>query len=74
MNLYQIKTTAYDEEDMLLVSDAPDVAIVRILEPMIHAERHEDKWLVHDDYLRAFQTALPQYQFFYYTEPHVIEL
>lgn len=74
MNLYQIKTTSYDEEDMLLVTDAPDDAIERILEPMIHAERHEDKWFDHDDYLRAFQTALPQYQFFYYTEPHVIEL
>jgi hypothetical protein len=74
MNLYQIKTTAYDEEDMLLVSDAPDDAIERILEPMIDAERHEDKWFDHDDYLRALQTALPQFQFFYYTEPHVIEL
>ena len=74
MNLYQIKTTAYSEEDMLLVSDAPDDAIERVLEPMIHAERHEDKWFDHDDYLIAFRTELPQFTFFYYTEPHVIEL
>jgi hypothetical protein len=74
MNLYQIKTTAYDEEDMLLVTDAPDDAIERILEPMIYEERHEDKWFDHDDYLRALETALPQFTFFYYTEPHVIEL
>jgi len=74
MNLYQINTTAYHEEDMLLVTDAPDDAIERILEPMIHAERHEDKWFDHDDYLRALETALPQFTFFYFTEPHVIEL
>lgn len=74
MNLYQIKTTSYDEQDMLLVTDAPDDAIERVLEPMVHAERHEDKWYDHDDYLRALETALPQYQFFYFTEPHIIEL
>jgi len=74
MNLYQIKTTAYDEEDMLLVTDAPDDAIERVLEPMVKAEREEDQWFDHDDYLRALETALPQFQFFYYTEPHVIDL
>ena len=74
MNLYQIKTTAYDEEDMLLITDAPDDAIERVLEPMVTAERHEDKWYEHHDYLTALETALPQYTFFYFTEPHVIEL
>ena len=74
MNLYQINTTAYHEEDMLLVTDAPDDAIERVLEPMIHAERHEDKWFDHDDYLNALRTALPQFTFFYYVEPHVIIL
>lgn len=74
MNLYQIKTTAYNEEDMLLITDAPDDAIERVLEPMVTAERHEDKWYDHHDYLTALETALPQYTFFYFTEPHVIEL
>ena len=74
MNLYQIKTTAYNEEDMLLVTDAPDDAIERVLEPMVKAEQEEDAWFDHDDYLRALETALPQFTFFYYSEPHVIVL
>jgi hypothetical protein len=74
MNLYKIKTTAYDEEDMLLVSDAPDDAIERVLEPMVKAERDEDKWFDHDDYLEALHTALPQFSFWYYVEPHVLVL
>ena len=41
---------------------------------MIHAERHEDKWFDHDDYMTALRNELPQFTFFYYTEPHVIEL
>ena len=43
MNLYQINTTAYHEEDMLLVTDAPDDAIERVLETMVKAEREEEK-------------------------------
>lgn len=74
MELYQIKTTAYSEEDMLLVSNAPDDAIERVLTPMITDERVNDVWYDHDDYIKALQTALPQFTFFYYTEPHVIEL
>jgi len=74
MNLYQIKTTAYDEEDMLLVTDAESEAIERVLEPMIKAEREEDKWFDHDDYLEALHRELPQFSFWYYVEPHVIVL
>jgi hypothetical protein len=74
MNLYQIKTTAYDEEYILLVTDAPDDAIESVLEPMFHAERHEDAWYDHDDYLKALETALPQYKFFSFVEPHIIHI
>lgn len=74
MNLYQIKTTAYDEEDMLLITDAPDDAIERVLEPMVRAERLEKEWYDHDDYINALKTHLPQYTFFYQGDPHIIVL
>jgi len=41
MELYQIKTTAYSEEDMLLISDAPYEEIEKVLEPMVYAEPTE---------------------------------
>lgn len=74
MELYQIKTTAYSEEDMLLISDAPYDEIEKVLEPMVMAEREGKEWYDHADYLQALRTALPQYQSMYIPEPIVIEI
>lgn len=74
MKLYQINTTAFAEEDMLLASDAPDDAIEKVLEPLVTAERNGNEWYDHDDYLNALETALPQFTFFYYSQPKYIQL
>ena len=74
MELYQIKTTAYSEEDMLLISNAPYEEIEKVLEPMVNAERKDKAWYDHSDYLNALVEALPQYQFIYVPEPTEIEL
>lgn len=74
MELYQIKTTAYSEEDMLLISDAPYEEIEKVLQPMVMAEREEKEWYDHADYLQALRTALPQYQLMYIPEPTEIVL
>lgn len=74
MELYQIKTTAFSEEDMLLISDASYEDIEKVLEPMVFAERREKAWYDHSDYLNALVEALPQYKFIYVTEPIEIVL
>ena len=75
MELYQINTTAYREEDMLLISDAPYEEIEKVLEPMVNKERSdEDVWFDHDDYMTALRTALPDFKFFYVPEPTEIVL
>jgi hypothetical protein len=74
MELYQIKTTAYSEEDMLLISDAPYDEIEKVLEPMVYAERKDKAWYDHDDYMNALRTALPDFKFFYVPEPTEIVL
>jgi hypothetical protein len=74
MELYQIKTTAYSEEDMLLISDAPYEEIEKVLQPMVMAEREGKEWYDHTDYLQALRTALPQYQSMYIPEPTEIVL
>lgn len=74
MELYQIKTTAYSEEDMLLITDAPYDEIEKVLEPMVYAERRGKEWYDHSDYLQALRTALPQYQLMYIVEPIEIVL
>lgn len=74
MELYQIKTTAYSEEDMLLITDAPYEEIEKVLEPMVIAERRDKAWYDHSDYMIALAEALPQYQFIYIPEPTEIVL
>jgi hypothetical protein len=74
MELYQIKTTAYSEEDMLLISDAPYDEIEKVLEPMVYAERRDKAWYDHDDYMTRLRTALPDFKFFYVPEPTEIVL
>ena len=39
MELYNINTTAYPEEDMLLISDAPSELIEKALEQMVYEEK-----------------------------------
>lgn len=74
MELYQIKTTAYSEEDMLLITDAPYEEIEKVLQSMVDAERNGTEWFDHSDYLQELRTALPQYKLMYIPEPIVIEL
>ena len=74
MELYQIKTTAYSEEDMLLISDAPYEDIEKVLQSMVDAERNGTEWFDHSDYLQELRTVLPQYQFIYIPEPIEIVL
>jgi hypothetical protein len=74
MELYQISTTAYDEEDFLIVTDAPFEEIEKVLEPMVKQERENDVWYDHSDYLNALNEALPQYRILHFIEPQRIVL
>jgi hypothetical protein len=75
MELYQINTTAYREEDMLLLSNASFEQIEEVLQPMVNKERsNDDVWFDHDDYMNALRTALPDFKFFYVPEPTEIVL
>jgi hypothetical protein len=74
MELYQISTTAYDEEDFLIVTDAPFEEIEKVLEPMVKQERENDVWYYHSDYLNALSKALPQYRILHFFEPQRIIL
>jgi hypothetical protein len=74
MELYQISTTAFDEEDFLIVTDAPYEEIEKVLAPMVKEERENDVWYEHSDYLKALNDALPYNRFLHFIEPQRIEL
>jgi hypothetical protein len=74
LEVFQIKVNSYDEEDLIIISDAPADAIERVLAPMVTDERVNDAWYDHNDYINALQTALPQFHVQYIPEPYLIEL
>jgi hypothetical protein len=74
MELYRINTTAYPEEDMLLISDAPSELIEKALEPMVYSEKRGKAFYDHDEYMAKLKAELPQYTLIYILEPITIEL
>jgi hypothetical protein len=74
MELYQINTTSFSEEDMLLISNASYDEIEKTLEPWVQKEKTGDVFYDHYDYLDILMKALPQYKFIYIAEPHLISL
>lgn len=74
MQLYIISTTAYEEENMLIVTDASVEEIKNVLEPLVKQEREEDVWYEHYDYLKALNDALPYRRILHFTEPLAIDL
>jgi len=74
MELYSINTTAYPEEDMLLISDAPSELIEKALEPMVYAEKRGKAFYDHDEYMAKLKAELPQYTLIYILDPIRIEL
>ena len=41
MKIYNISTTAYEEEDFLVITDLPKSKILEVIEPLINAERED---------------------------------
>ena len=39
MNLFKINTTAYEEEDFLIVTDLVEDDITEVIQPLVNAER-----------------------------------
>jgi hypothetical protein len=74
MELYSINTTAYPEEDMLLISDAPSELIEKALEPMVYEEKRGKAFYDHDEYMAKLKAELPQYTLIYILDPIRIEL
>lgn len=74
MELYSINTTAYPEEDMLLISDAPSELIEKALEQMVYEEKRGKAFYDHDEYMAKLRAELPQYTLIYILEPTSIIL
>jgi hypothetical protein len=69
LNLCQINTTAWDEEDFLLLTSLSEEQIREVLEPIVLAERevvNGDAMYNNDDYVHLLQKHYPQAVVVYY--------
>jgi hypothetical protein len=75
IEIFQIRVNSYEEEDLLIISDASAEQIEAVLKPMVDQERHDvDVFYDHDDYVLALKKALRGYTIQYVPEPYLIEL
>jgi hypothetical protein len=73
LNTYQINTTAWDEEDFLLITSLTEEQITKVIEPIVNDEREKEIQYDNDMLVNALQTKYPK-AVISYIHPSSIEL
>ena len=68
MNLFRTNTTAFDEEDFLLMTDLTEEQIIKTIEPVVLAEREGGEEYDNDMLVDALRKAYPFYKIFQFNE------
>ncbi len=63
MNVFKINTTAYEEEDFYLLTSLTEKEIVKVIKPIVQAERDndiEENFYDNDTLTQALKEAYPK--------------
>jgi hypothetical protein len=60
MNLVRINTSAFSEEDFILMTDLSAQDIKMVVSPMVNQERDSDEMYSNDDYYWSLKDAYPK--------------
>lgn len=74
MKAFEINTTAYDEENFVILTDLNEIQIKKVLEPIVNREREFDEYYDNDMLIDALLDAYPENQFYAYTTPKLISI
>jgi hypothetical protein len=74
MKAFEVNTTAWDEENLILVTNLTDGQIKKIIEPIVFYERSGGDEYTNDSLVDALIDAYPDNQIYYYTTPKRIEI
>lgn len=74
MRPLEINTTAYDEENFVILTDLTEVQIKKVLEPIVNRERNGGDNYNNDMLIDALLDAYPENQFYYYNKPKLISI
>lgn len=59
MNLFKINTTAYEEEDFLIVTDLVEQDITEVVQPLVNAERDDEGEYDNESLFKALLERYP---------------
>jgi hypothetical protein len=68
MNTFKIKTTAFEEEDLLLWTNLSKKQIVDIITPIVQIERDGEGYYDNDELINALGNAYPDSIVEYYSD------
>jgi hypothetical protein len=74
MKAYEINTTAYDEENFVILTDLNEIQIKKVIEPIVNLERELGIQYTNDSLIDALLDAYPEKQFYAYTTPKLISI
>jgi hypothetical protein len=74
MRIVKINTSAYSEEDFLLLTNLTDTQIKKVIKPMVKKERDEDFIYSNEDYYWSLKDAYPNDFVLMYEDDGVEEL
>jgi hypothetical protein len=74
MNLFKIKTTAWDFEDILLVTTLTQEDIVEVIMPLVNAERDGYEEYTNESLVDALKKRYPSDTIDLYYEPNTITI
>lgn len=60
MNIFRIKTSAWDEESFILATQLSEKQVRSVIQPMVDEERESDFVFSNDDYVQALREAYPK--------------
>ena len=60
MNIFRIKTSAWDEESFILATQLNEKQVRSVIQPMVDEERDSDFVFSNDDYVQALRDAYPK--------------
>jgi hypothetical protein len=73
MKLYRVNTTAYEEEDLFLLTDLSEQEITEVVHPIVMAERDGEEEYDNESILIALKKRYPNQTIIIVDEPEYLQ-
>jgi hypothetical protein len=74
MKTYEINTTAWEEENLIIFTDLTESQIKKVIEPIVLSEREDGEYYDNDVLFEALVDAYPNNEIYYQINPKLITI